>query len=92
MEPLDDTLTAVARLSAVVQTFDSQPRRLNLERIATPLLAHVVYQATSFLIKQSGGMPDEKTKETIGLFKNILRRSVGRWRVARKFPITDFKM
>lgn len=88
MEPLDDTLTAVTQLSTVALAFDSQPRRFNLERNVTPFLVHVVYQATSFLIKQSSGIPDEKAEETIELFKNILRRSVPRWRVASKFPTT----
>ncbi|QYS95274.1 Zn(2)-C6 fungal-type domain-containing protein [Trichoderma simmonsii] len=81
-QPFEETLASLDRLFGSAVYLHANPTVFNLERMATPLFAHVVYHATRFLIKLCNGKPDKQMQEKIHLFKELLHKASQRWRVA----------
>ncbi|KAL6835537.1 hypothetical protein V8C40DRAFT_262170 [Trichoderma camerunense] len=81
-QPFEETLASLDRLFGSAVYLHANPTVFNLERMATPLFAHVVYHATRFLIKLCNGKPDKQMQQKIHLFKELLHKASQRWRVA----------
>ncbi|KAL6806847.1 hypothetical protein GGI42DRAFT_366619 [Trichoderma sp. SZMC 28013] len=80
--PFEETLVSLDRMYGSAVYLHAHPTAFNLERMATPLFAHVVYHATRFLIKLCNGKPDKRMEQKIHLFKGLLHKASQRWRVA----------
>lgn len=81
-QPFEETLASLDRMFGSAVYLHANPTVFNLERMATPLFAHVVYHATRFLIKLCNGKPDKQMQQKIHLFKGLLHKASQRWRVA----------
>lgn len=88
--PFEETLASLDRMFASAVYLHGHPAVFNLERMATPLFAHVVYYAARFLIKFCNGKPDEQIKQKIYLFRELLHKASRRWRVAGMSPLLLF--
>ncbi|KAL7950530.1 hypothetical protein V8C42DRAFT_123413 [Trichoderma barbatum] len=78
----DETLSTLEHLATTSQGFRDQMIDTTSVLVATPFLAHVAYQATSFLIRLSRGEPDNLITRRISLFKGLLQDIVPRWKMA----------
>lgn len=88
--PFEETLVSLDRMYGSAVYLHAHPTAFNLERMATPLFAHVVYHATRFLIKLCNGKPDKRMEQKIHLFKGLLHKASQRWRVAGMFLLLLF--
>lgn len=81
----DETLSTLDHLATTCQGFRDQMIDTTSVLVATPFLAHVTYQAASFLIRLSQGVPDDIITGRICLFKGLLQDVVPRWKMASMF-------
>ncbi|KAL7935987.1 hypothetical protein V8C35DRAFT_321025 [Trichoderma chlorosporum] len=84
-ETADETLSTLDHLAATSQGFRDRMMDTTSVLVATPFLAHVTYQATSFLIRLGRGEPDDVATQRISLFKGLLQDVVPRWKMARVY-------
>lgn len=78
----DETISSLDYIATACQGFRDHVVDATSALVATPFLAHVVYQAALFLIRMGQGAPDSIVTGRISLYKGLLQDIAARWKMA----------